>query len=135
MVSRLYARRGEGVLVERATVQIDGWSPALHSCHDNAAKWVELHPGHKVVHGWLYFDFGGAFDWVRFNHHSVIETDDGKLLDITPAGPALTYPFIRHLGSVEEFAEMVCAVPDGQLDYPRPAENPRVLKDLSHLLR
>lgn len=132
---RLYERRGEGVLVKRVSVEFGDWKPATHYCHDNAATWVQHHPDYKVVHGCLYFDFVGALDFVRFTLHSVVETEGGELLDITPAGPALTYPFIRHVGSEDEFAALVRDIPDGNIDYSRPAEPPPFMRDLSHLLR
>ena len=35
--------------------------------------------------------------------HSAVETEDGTLCDITPQEASTDYPFIRHLGTDEEF--------------------------------
>ena len=35
--------------------------------------------------------------------HSAVETKDGTLWDITPHEASVNYPFIRHLGTNEEF--------------------------------
>jgi hypothetical protein len=47
-------------------------------CHDHAARWVALHPGHTVVRGFLVMVVGQIY-----NKHSVIDTGR-RLLDITP---------------------------------------------------
>jgi len=80
--ARLYARLGEAVLVPRVA-----WPGARpKECHTNVAHYLEADPTSKAVHGWLfesYPDFEPPF--VRFWSHSVIETSDGRLIDITPA--------------------------------------------------
>lgn len=94
--ANLYARRGEGVVVERQRIVIDGWHPVVNQCHDNAMRLVEKDPNYSAVHGWLYFDLGGRADFVRFAAHSVVERPDGLLIDITPTdAQVVLYPFIR----------------------------------------
>ena len=41
--------------------------------------------------------------FVRFVPHCVIEVEDGTLADITPHEASGDYPFIRHIGTREEF--------------------------------
>jgi hypothetical protein len=40
---------------------------------------------------------------IRLMAHSAVETEDGTLCDITPHEASTDYPFIRHLGTDEEF--------------------------------
>jgi hypothetical protein len=44
---------------------------------------------------------------VKFVAHSVLELDDGSLIDITPSAASQRYPFLRHHGSDEEFEDWV----------------------------
>ena len=37
--------------------------------------------------------------------HSLLGVADGSLIDITPHGDSQLYPFVRHLGTDEEFEE------------------------------
>ena len=46
--------------------------------------------------------------WILFAH-SVVERDDGSLLDITPTIRLDDHPFIRHVGPIEEFEIMMNA--------------------------
>ena len=69
------------------------------------------------MRGWLIFEFGGLFGFVRFNSHSVIEQQDGTLIDITPSRASRRYPFIRHAGSEEDFIELVVKWQVIQFDY------------------
>jgi hypothetical protein len=56
---------------------LDGFEAKADDCHGNAAKWVLLHPQHRIVRGFLQIS-----DYL-FNKHSVVDT--GLLfLDITP---------------------------------------------------
>lgn len=95
----LYARRGGAVIVPRRLIEINGWRPEPSECHTNAATVAAVDPKVKAVRGWLLFDFIGAFAYVRFTAHSVIELGDGELIDITPPPPinpnAGVYPFLR----------------------------------------
>jgi hypothetical protein len=44
--------------------------------HDNVARWIESHPGHRAVRGWLiHLD--------AFRGHSVVDTGV-EWLDVTP---------------------------------------------------
>jgi hypothetical protein len=80
----MYRRRTEGTIVPRFQGSFEDWTPLPNSCHDNVLEWVQRVPQHKAVFGFLYFDFGGYFASVRFLPHSVVETEDGSLADITP---------------------------------------------------
>jgi hypothetical protein len=59
---------------------LEGFEPECDDCHGNAKKWVDLHPRHKIVRGFLVVN-----DCI-FNKHSVIDTGS-MLLDITPHNP------------------------------------------------
>jgi hypothetical protein len=47
---------------------------------------------------------------LRFAAHCVVETEDGKLIEITPHGASRDYPFIRHIGTDQEFQQAVSLV-------------------------
>jgi hypothetical protein len=79
------------------------WLPLAHHCHANVKTWVHYSPNHKRVRGFVLF--GPMFDVWRVMAHSLVEFDDGTLIDITPHGASQAYPFVRHLGSDEEFEE------------------------------
>jgi hypothetical protein len=102
------ARRSEGILAVNRAVSLPGWTPQRNQCHDNVLKWVSAKPEHKHVFGYLIFDYP-PLCWV-VRPHSLVEFEDGTLVDITPRPNPLQYPFVRHLGSEEEFAEMALAV-------------------------
>jgi len=110
--------------VKRVAARIGDWTPPQHECHANVHKWVEHSPKDRIVRGWLYFDFLGAFEWVKFTSHSVIETETGELIDITPSQASTTYPFIRHEGTDEEFTRLVERSDHGDIKHYRPAEQP-----------
>jgi hypothetical protein len=103
----LYARVAEGVVVPRVEVEVDGWKPSPNVCHENVFTWVDKAPGDKAMHGWLYFDFVDMLPMVRFTAHSVIETADHQLIDITPTPIPRQYPFIRASIPEDEFGQMV----------------------------
>ena len=104
---RLYARRKEGVVTKIASVEIGDWKPSEHECHGNVTTWCERNPQHKPVRGWLFFDFDDYFPHVRFVAHSVIEDENGNLIDITPVISFSRYPFIRAEEDEEMFASLV----------------------------
>jgi hypothetical protein len=37
--------------------------------------------------------------------HSLVEIEDGSLIDIPPHGASRPYPFVRHIGTDDEFEE------------------------------
>ena len=55
-----------------------GYDPS--QCH-LSAKHCAMVNGGRRVHGWALWKFGGQID---AEHHSVWETDDGHLVDVTP---------------------------------------------------
>jgi hypothetical protein len=58
----------------------------------------------------VIFDLRSIFGVWQVQAHSVVELEDGRLIDITPSGVSRPYPFLRHIGTDEEFAEMVRAM-------------------------
>jgi len=79
------------------------WLPLAHHCHANVKIWVKHSPAHKRVKGFVIF--GPIAGVCRVMAHSLVEIDDGTLVDITPHGASQPYPFVRHNGSDEEFEE------------------------------
>jgi hypothetical protein len=110
------ARRSDAVLVPFCQVGMKGeagepdWLPRPKFCHDNVAAWVSRSPQHKHVRGYVIFDLRSILGIWQVQAHSVVELEDGRLIDITPSGVSRPYPFVRHIGTDEEFAEMVRAM-------------------------
>jgi len=96
-------RLHQSVVLRRKVVHIGGWTPTVNRCHDNVAIWVAKNPQHKQVHGFFYVDLRPNAQCIRLMAHSAVETEDGTLCDITPREASIDYPFIRHLGTDEEF--------------------------------
>lgn len=96
-VKSLYERREEGLYVARQPIRLDDWQPSPNHCHANTLILESYGRGLSAVHGWLYMDFEGSRDYVRFIAHSVIRDQSGNLIDVTPAATvsAPLYPFIR----------------------------------------
>ena len=42
--------------------------------------------------------------------HSLVELEDGTLVDITPHGASQQHPFVRHIGTEEELAGMAVSI-------------------------
>jgi hypothetical protein len=96
-------RLHQSVTLCRRVVHIGEWTPTVNRCHDNVAIWVAKRPQHKHVRGFVYMDLRPGAPCIRLMAHSAVETEDGTLWDITPHGASVNYPFIRHLGTDEEF--------------------------------
>lgn len=109
-------RHSEAVLVPFREVGMKGapdetdWHPQPKFCHDNVAAWVSRSPQHKHVKGFVIFDLRMLLGIWQVHAHSVVELEDGTLIDITPSGVSRPYPFVRHIGTEEEFAEMARAM-------------------------
>jgi hypothetical protein len=114
LAKAIVARRSEATIARDYRVGIGEWRPRPKFCHDNVHVWVSRSPQHKHVKGYLLFDFRALGFW-RVQAHSLVELEDGTLADITPHGASQQYPFVRHNGSDEEFAEMADAI---QVDVP-----------------
>jgi len=114
LVGSLYQRRSEGVILRRATASIGEWRPQIHWCEKNVEAWVRFNPQHKRADGYVFFDYRfWGLGFVRFQPHVVIENEAGELVDITPHEAADDHPFIRHIGSRDQFA---AALEHGPLD-------------------
>lgn len=88
----------------------DDWHPRPHYCHDNVALWVARCPEHKHVKGYILFGPNPLLQGWIVQAHSLVELEEGGLIDITPSGASQTYPFVRHVGTEEEFAEFAKAI-------------------------
>ena len=86
------------------------WLPNPKYCHDNVAAWVSQSPQHKRITGYLVFDTRQVLGVWQVVAHSVVQLEDGTLIDITPSEVSRPYPFVPHVGSEEEFVEMAMAM-------------------------
>ncbi|WP_146120218.1 hypothetical protein [Paraburkholderia sp. BL21I4N1] len=89
--------------VLRFADKFDGWTPTLGGCHQNVDRWVESHPGHKAVRGWLDVSFLATPAARRFTAHSVVADENGDLFDVTLGSSDLECSFILHPGSDDDF--------------------------------
>jgi len=113
LTASLYARRTEAVIVPYEPQSTTSGSLTEHECHNNVDRWVLENPDHKSVRGWLVFDFNktsqGWWPVCRFTAHSIVETADGRLFDLTPSRASQRYPFLHHQGPDGEFEAIVLA--------------------------
>jgi hypothetical protein len=79
-------------------------SPEMNKCHDNVRNWIAANPNDKEVLGYRLVEEPEC--WV-VHAHSVVERENGSLFDITPLHIPQSYPFVRHIGSAEEFRAMM----------------------------
>ena len=123
-----------GEVAEPIGDKVLGWSPARGKCHENAASWVLLHPADRMLPGWVHTPGVTFENRVRFASHTVVETGDGRLLDVTLGASDAGYRFIRHPGAHDEFYAAVSnnglptidhlLGPDPEFDYGAPPANP-----------
>jgi hypothetical protein len=84
------------------------WEPTPHNCHSNVDTWLSNRPAsspkYSSVFGFVIVPpmpiWRPYWDVIA---HAVIEAEDGALMDITPSRAEYVYPFVRHVGTVEEF--------------------------------
>jgi hypothetical protein len=108
--------------------KIAGWTPEPGRCHENVARWLEDHPDHTAVRGWLNVSFLAPANRRRFGSHSIVAGSTGELLDITLSASDGRYGFIRHPGSEAEFISeviekrlaMIDHVLGPDIDFPSP---------------
>ena len=79
------------------------WAPAAHACHSNVERWIKISPGHKRVTGFLLQ--GPLFSFWRVLAHSLVQVEDGSLVEITPQEGNQLQPFVKHAGTDDEFEE------------------------------
>jgi hypothetical protein len=93
---------GEGApLVE---MELRDYDATPNACHNNVAEWVAEHPEHEHVRGFLVANRAPwGSDGTIVVAHSVVGDADGVLRDITPNVIGVRLPFVRHLGTRDEF--------------------------------
>jgi hypothetical protein len=80
------------------------WLPVAQHCHANVDIWVHRSPAHKRAKGFVLI--GPEFGVWRVLAHSLVELEDGTLIDITPQSVSeYRFPFVRHIGTDKEFEE------------------------------
>lgn len=92
------------------------YQPTPHRCHDNVREWVTLYPKYTHVRGFLVAN-QAAIDTSIVIAHSVVADTDGTLCDITPTEAEFRYPFVRHVGTLEEF-ELIAGREPFTLEIP-----------------
>jgi|SRR5580658_247092 hypothetical protein len=98
---------GQGVELQQKVLV--HYEPTLHRCHDNVREFVEKFPECKHVFGFLVAQ-RKLLDDTLVIAHSAVETPEGSLVDITPSESEFAYPFVRHVGTPEEF-DLIAADP------------------------
>ncbi len=63
--------------------ELNGFQPEMSMCHQNVDRWIQTHPQHRAVLGYLVLQCPGGALFIK---HSVVDTKS-KLLDITPRPP------------------------------------------------
>jgi hypothetical protein len=105
-------RRASAETYQARAVQLqtpDGevlWTPEAQACHSNVQTWIRHSPADKWVKGFLLD--GPFYGCWRVLAHSLIQLEDGSLIDITPRGG--NQPFVRHVGTDDEFFEYALRV-------------------------
>jgi hypothetical protein len=90
--------------VRRVADKLDAWTPVLGECHQNVSRWVESHPGHMAVRGWLDVSFLALPPVKRFTAHSVVADESGDLFDVTLGSSDPGCDFVPHPGYDEDFS-------------------------------
>jgi hypothetical protein len=67
------AGAGEGRILRRQDFE----GAMIHECVDNAKAWVNGHPGHALVLGFLLNDFGYRLRHVRLTPHVAVQAEGG----------------------------------------------------------
>jgi hypothetical protein len=102
----LYAQP-PGVMMKLVADITDDWEPTLGKCHDNVDVWLERHPDHRAVRGWIWFSAGVPENRRRYASHSAVINSDGELLDVTYPSEFSWVRFIPHPWDPDEFREAV----------------------------
>jgi hypothetical protein len=95
------------------------YANAFHRCHENVRDWVSRAPEYAQVYGFLVADRRPFSDGTLVIAHSVVRAPDGSLHDITPNELEISYSFVPHAGTPQEFELIGDAVnPDGMVEVP-----------------
>lgn len=110
-VTAFCQRMHEATRVSFENVSVGDWQPEVGHCHENVTAWVERHPDHVAVRGWVVWH--AIYNGVRMTHHSVAQAPDGLLIDIIPLCDETLREgmrFVRHVGDEQTFWEMKAAM-------------------------
>lgn len=112
LAHRLFDRweAGDGQILLRQHLE----GAQMHECFANAMAWLNAHPGHALLYGFLLLNFGARVPYVRFVPHVAVYTDEGEWLDVTPSNTAGDYLFLPHRGTEQEFST---AFNNGPMDF------------------
>jgi hypothetical protein len=111
LAESLYRRwkSGEGIFVPRERIAVGSWQPRGNDCHINVSTLAEYDPTYRPVRGWLCADYlePKSMAHMKFFAHSVTETPEGQLIDITPNPLPWRYRFLCHQEGEEDFGLLV----------------------------
>lgn len=108
LANQIHRRREQARFVRSAPHAL----AQFNECHANAERYVAENPQCRVIRGWLLEDFS---DFSYFNAHSVVQLEDGSLLDPTPLRRVCL--FLPHWGTEDEFAVLRHNRPRVQYPY------------------
>ena len=109
------ARAGE--CVELIEMVLKRFEATPHRCHDNVREWVAMHPELEHVRGFLVANQAEIDTSLVISHSVVGVPKDGTVRDITPNDAKYRYPFVRHIGTLEEF-ELIAGKEPFMLEVP-----------------
>lgn len=112
----LYLRISEARILKREKVKVENWEPTARMCHDNVDTFCDYKPDHTPVRGWLFFELKGL-NKVKFNAHSVVQTPQGDLIEITPSNASKEYPFIKSALSDDDYIDIIKNFTNGEIFY------------------
>ena len=98
--------------------RVPGWQPEPGRCHANVDRWLALNPEDRAVRGWLHVPYLALPGLTRFYSHSVIQTPDGRLLDVSLTARDPHHAFVRHPGPEDEFLTAVIQNGMVMIDHP-----------------
>lgn len=76
-------------------------------CHKNARCFCMENDTYQLIHGWLVIDGRPFFKSIKFIAHSVVQSPEGELLDVTPVESLDPRAFLRAFIDNQEFEAFV----------------------------
>jgi hypothetical protein len=106
-----------GDCVELVEKTLTAYQPTPHLCHDNVREWVARYPQFQQIYGFFVANRRPISDGTLVIAHSAVADTEGALCDITPSELDVRLPFVRHLGTIEEF-DLIAAREPFTLEVP-----------------
>jgi hypothetical protein len=96
-VTLRFRRREDRVVRTITAAEAGDFVGEVGKCHDNVNRWCFAHYDHTVARGWLIS--GNCI----LNKHSLVNTGDSELVEITPVSDQAHRTFLPHDGTEDEF--------------------------------